>query len=260
MVRASIDQGLLYSEYAGTQCTSMATTALLLSHLKELNSWDSKDLYDWLILGDNYHRILREKLVVAVGSDLRVGVDDLPDILPFVVGNKCFLAHRESEVSGNLCGAPFKDLEDATATTDKPMEFPALGDYLPRALSEEGPTSILLTIMGYSVALKKENGVIFLLDSHSRDARGRPAPSGEGAAVLIEFQTAEEVAKYIVDTYESLTDGVQYTAVRLSFNETDPATIQTVAGAIYEPFESEVIVCKNQISVRVCLCLCVTIL
>ncbi|KAJ8304301.1 hypothetical protein KUTeg_017884 [Tegillarca granosa] len=239
LVRATTDQGLLDSEYAGTQCTSMAATALMLSRLKELNRWISRDLNDWLILGDKYHCILREKLVVSVASDLRVGADELPDILPFLVGNKCFLAHKESEVSGNLCGAFFKDLEDATSSTFKPMEFPALGDYLPRVLSEDGPTSIILTIMGYSVALKKENKVIYLLDSHSRDDRGQPAPSGEGAAVLIEFQSVEEVTNYIIDTYKCLTDGAQYTAVRFSFDESDLATIQTVAGAINENFNIE---------------------
>ena len=94
------------SNYASTQCTSMALTTLALRHQMTAHWGAVRDLESWLDSGHANHVHFMEDLKFSINSDGRISLEDVPASVPIPVGGesegdkKILLARAQTYCSG----------------------------------------------------------------------------------------------------------------------------------------------------------------
>ena len=177
------DRKIFKDHSAGVQCTANAAVSIVMSLVKSPASWTPRDVDSVLIAGDEVYRrsienrprvsdevgvnimylnaleLVRDISIMSTSYHITVGVADL--------------GHLHENIFGCL----------------------KLKDRLKEFLKFDRST--ILTANGVSMAVGKNNGQIWMFDSHSRDANGKRSSAEDAAACLTLFGDIDSLYELI---------------------------------------------------------------
>ncbi|XP_057310977.1 uncharacterized protein LOC130648873 isoform X2 [Hydractinia symbiolongicarpus] len=159
-----------FSYTRGIQCTCISLYASLFSFFKHVSRWTKNDINCVLEKGDNLYK--------------------LQNTTQFLT---CTELPRTVSLEGVNMDVNFAHNCFGFFVTSSATSINELISNLRSNLNNK--TRIIFIINGVAVSILKCNRHYYIIDSHSRDANGRPCP--DGTAVVLKFINLFEVAKYI---------------------------------------------------------------
>ncbi|XP_057309679.1 uncharacterized protein LOC130647739 [Hydractinia symbiolongicarpus] len=159
-----------FSYTRGIQCTCISLYASLFSFFKHVSRWTKNDINCVLEKGDNLYK--------------------LQNTTQFLT---CTELPRTVSLEGVNMDVNFDHNCFGFFVTSSATSINELISNLRSNLNNK--TRIIFIINGVAVSILKCNRHYYIIDSHSRDANGRPCP--DGTAVVLKFINLFEVAKYI---------------------------------------------------------------
>ncbi|XP_046343491.1 uncharacterized protein LOC124124380 isoform X2 [Haliotis rufescens] len=185
------------SKHPGSQCTSMAFTAILTSGFLPVGLWTQTIMDRILFLGDKLHACLLAEMGRWAPCNGHLAADEMPSQPKDTHGIWGVKCKRNLEYQGFIhpdltclsslrrqlteCGIPdqrLRDLDDAISSC-----FSA------------GSAGCLLTSCGVSSAIfKNPEGGVVVFDSHAKDVTGRTC--SEGKSSLLTFISLDGVVAY----------------------------------------------------------------
>ncbi|KAJ8309649.1 hypothetical protein KUTeg_012806 [Tegillarca granosa] len=192
-LHANIHQGChIFQQFSGVQCTAIALVALLtfMHYMPNLSNLTSEDLDQIIIQGTDLYAFIRGQ---GRGDDNGyLSHRDLPSRL----GD---WDNRFSDVQY------FYDRYYGPVDTNVALNYDAGQLYFQDAVLDSLQTSsyMLMTFSDNTIAVFHDDShnVIYLFDSHERNAMGFPDPSGN--AILLRFDTLDEFYAYIFTAYRN---------------------------------------------------------
>ncbi len=204
--------GRKFGQNAGKQCVAMSLTAIVHSHITNINSWDFSFLNFILHAGNN--------LYTCISSSINKNFLLLTDVPEMVsVSDKIYHLQYSDSFNGDLfrsVALPYYSLQNA-------LNHLFLS-------SQINYRCCLLTIDCNTVAIFKtaeENFKIF--DPHSRDSYGMPHPSGK--CVLISVESINNLVIYFQNAVPPATERpfeVKGVTVQLTNSEIQSTTTNQV--------------------------------
>ncbi len=204
--------GRKFGQNAGKQCVAMSLTAIVHSHITNINSWDFSFLNFILDAGNN--------LYTCISSSINKNFLLLTDVPEMVsVSDKIYHLQYSDSFNGDLfrsVALPYYSLQNA-------LNHLFLS-------SQINYRCCLLTIDCNTVAIFKtaeENFKIF--DPHSRDSYGMPHPSGK--CVLISVESINNLVIYFQNAVPPATERpfeVKGVTVQLTNSEIQSTTTNQV--------------------------------
>lgn len=165
-----------FSYTRGIQCTCISLYASLFSFFKHVSRWTKNDINCVLEKGDNLYK--------------------LQNTTQFLT---CTELPRTVSLEGVNMDVNFDHNCFGFFVTSSATSINELISNLRSNLNNK--TRIIFIINGVAVSILKCNRHYYIIDSHSRDANGRPCP--DGTAVVLKFINLFEVAKYISKVYHN---------------------------------------------------------
>ena len=208
-----------FGETAGTQCTCNALFAAFWSHIRRVSIWKTADLDKILIEGDALYKNLNTRNIL--------NVDEMP---------------RFIELNNFIIGVNYQDLKDCEANLRNDDPF------LRSQFLDRNSFHVLMIISGVTISIFKceSNNVIYLFDSHSRNARGLLIP--DGTSCLLSFWSVRELEKYIQVFYLELRgkESEFFQLQFISFNEV-PVALRTSMQVNFRNFSRKYNYNKNNL-------------
>lgn len=166
---------------AGSQCTSISLMAIVASHVKSVDNWDSDFIDEVLCEGDRLHiRVLDNKNRSSVRDETRIDIDEIPE--------KIFC-----QIGGCQIEASVGALEDGTFASSTEID-----STVRTAMERNQNQSFILRMFGSCTAIIKRENQYCIFDPHSRNRSGFSAPNG--VAGLFHFDTLLNLIKYLKRT------------------------------------------------------------
>ncbi|KAL3837527.1 hypothetical protein ACJMK2_022878 [Sinanodonta woodiana] len=189
-VFGTFNQGQIPNEFAGSQCTSIALTALAyhdeVSHIKYWNSLDLDNVLRW---GTSNHHMYRTVMGFSSHPDGRISLSDLPTQSEVQLDQKTCLFSTSEMVFG-----PLRYGADVAEETEG---IPSLGKGL-RAVSYCSKT-LLITINCFSHAIIAHKESYYLIDSHGHlNIPGMPKNNN---SVCLKFSSQRELVAFLIRQY-----------------------------------------------------------
>ena len=172
-VQAGFHQGHeTFGATKGIQCSCISLFSVCFSVFKSVSAWNKNDLEYVLEKGDLVYKAQNSITFLSVPElPTTLVIEDFPLTLNFGADRFGFL-HRGSNCISELI---------------LNLSLPQLSH------------GILLFCKSYCFSIIIKNDQIFVVDSHSRDADGKPCASG--AAIILQFCNIYDVALFIKDLY-----------------------------------------------------------
>ena len=171
-----------FRQNAGKQCVAMSLTAIVLTQVKDITTWDLSFLNESLSVGNNLYSYIHN----LINKDYLL-LSDVPEMIS--VENKVYCLQYSASFSGNVfwvSDEPFHTLRTALNKIFSPTEL----NY----------RHCLLTIDCNTVAICMiSDGTFKIFDSHSRDLYGIPDPFGR--CVLIHIESLDNLPSFFQNTY-----------------------------------------------------------
>jgi hypothetical protein len=159
-----------FRQNAGKQCLAMSLTAIIHSHIVDVNIWDTSLLNNILYAGNNLYTFISNSV-----NKSYLLLTDVPEMVSNF--NKIYQLQYSDSLAGNLfmetTNLPYYCLENALHNL-----------FYGSQLSYQ---HCMLTINCNTVAIFKTSEVnLKIFDSHSRDSYGIPHPFGKCVSVSVE--------------------------------------------------------------------------
>lgn len=164
---------------AGSQCTSNSLMAIVASHVKSVDNWNSGFIDEVLLEGDKLHlSVLKKKNWPFGRKESRIDIDEIPEKI-------------SCQIDGCKIEASVGVLQEATFALSTEI------DSTVRTALERMPNrSFILRMFGSCTAIiKRENQQYCIFDPHSRNPFGFIDPNG--FAGLFYFDTLLDMIRYL---------------------------------------------------------------
>ena len=167
-----------FGDSAGIQCACNTLTSICWSVNRRVKIWKSFDL-DYILIKGN-------EIFEAVNLNRSLYFDELP---------------KEFKLAGTDITVEFSKIDNGFLRE----RFNSFDVFLNiDFFFSDNSNGAILFFQGYTISLLKDDSKnIYIFDSHSRDDHGQPSP--EGKSILMTFLSADEVERYVLETYKATT-------------------------------------------------------
>ncbi|XP_062414175.1 uncharacterized protein LOC119206796 [Pungitius pungitius] len=229
-VQGSFHQGDSQFEYGGLQCMAVGLVSIAKHSTHCVFSWQSSDLDEVVVSGDELYSSLRATNAISGGSQL-LCVPDLPK--DSVINGRRYDFSYGDYVTGDVDLVEGELIELGVHVT--------LRKGLQKILTQYN--TCLMTLRGSTCAIICQQGRYAVVDSHARNALGMVDAGGQ--SVVVYFSDFEGLFSHICRFAEALNTsqkpfeiaGVCVTqndlvdSGRLSFGQNDPVVTETTLGS-----------------------------
>ena len=175
--------------YSGQQCSAIALAAIFYSSLTAVDTWESSNVDEILLLGDKIHFNQLCHLKRNPNGDQKLTLDEVPNGVMML--NYTFSNEDKEIVAGTI-----------RKKGDLDNDFPTLEDAL-RKCQGKNAAGIVLRILDYCVGCINVSSSWYLVDSHARNSVGLTDESG--TAVVLKFASSSELASHVRHFVENQT-------------------------------------------------------
>ena len=184
-ILGSFHQGCLekFGESSGKQCSCMALYAIVYSSVKSVSRWITNDIDFILMKGDQLYK--------NQNTDNYLLASELPT---HVFVGKCKMNISQGEI-------PHIGILHSGSQVHSQLTSNI-------SISSTDWNGSIFFIKGYCFAIIPTETHVYIFDSHSRDALGQQCANGY--SVLLKFADISMAAHYIINTYRSCSELLQY--------------------------------------------------
>ncbi|KAL7863388.1 hypothetical protein SRHO_G00123720 [Serrasalmus rhombeus] len=184
-VRGSFHQGHpRFGVNANKQCVANSVTAIMMSRVKNVLSWTTRDLDDVLLNGDRLYSSIRDAGVIHDASGYLL-VRDLPTERS-LHGHRFELSYSDDMFVGLFGVGEYGEMQGVYMSHDEAVI---------RALSQFD--ACLFTVKVNTCAIIKQGSWFVLIDSHARNARGEEEDGDSGTSLVAYHANMESLLNHV---------------------------------------------------------------